>query len=340
MISDTNGQLLVMEREEIEDEAIETQGEPEAPPRGISPMTRYVLQVAWLIFMLYLLPFFMARSGFYEKRNLSFYSRPLNYAFETPVKDADVLLFGDSTALFGIDPSQMGAALGVTALNLPNTHGSLVVDNDLPLRRYLAKNRPPRLIVFYFAPWDFDYGHVNLDAIHIFEGEELLARQGTFREIFAFVRKKPVEGFLFPLRFYADSLQFLSHRISHEGQEETLARTHGYVDNVDVTTLAEPCTFPPLLLDNIRFSWVKDLAEKYRTPQTDVMFFVAPVPSCTNVDEVLHHDYAQLPAAPPAQMAPKDFVHDVRYIHPHMNTVPVLTGRLIDAVRPRLAARK
>lgn len=300
-------------------------------------MARYILLVCAVNLILYLIPFFVARSAFYEHRSLSYYSRPLNYAFETPVRNADVVLFGDSTVLLGVDPSQMAAALGANVVNLPNTHGSLMVDNDLALRRYLASNLPPKLIVFYFAPWDFDYGNAPFDAAPVFEGEELLARQGTIPEIIAFTRRHPADTALFPLRFYANIGQFLSHKVSHQGQEETLAATHGHIENTDSSVLADPCSFPPLLLDNVRFDWVKELAAKYSSSRTRILFFVAPVPSCTNVAALLDKHYDRLPAGPPVQLPPAEFVRDIRYIHPHPDAVTQLTRNLTDAVRPALA---
>lgn len=300
-------------------------------------MTRYLLKVFFVVSVLYLVPFALVRTDFYAHRSLSFYSRPLNYAFQTPVKDADVVLFGDSTVLLGVDPSQMSSDLGVTVLNLPNTRGSLMVNDDLPLRRYLSRNRAPKLIVFYLAPWDFDYGNTPFEAIPVFEGEEVLAAQGTFKEIASFARKHPADAALFSLRFYADSWEFLMHKVSHSGQEETLAATHGHIENTDPSVLASPCNFPPLLLYNIRFDWVKALGEKYATPQTKVLYFVAPVPSCSNVSLLLNHRYDALPAALPVVMPPETFVRDIRYIHPHPDAVPQITRNLTDSVRSAIA---
>ncbi len=311
--------------------------EPLTPIEARRAMTRYLLTVLLVVSVLYLVPLALVRTEFYAHRSLSYYSRPLNYAFQTPVKDADVILFGDSTVLLGINPSQMSSDLGVTVLNLPNTHGSLMVNDDLPLRRYLSHNRPPKLIVFYLAPWDFDYGHTSFEAIPVFEGEEVLAAQGTFKEIASFAAKHPADAALFSLRFYADSWEFLMHKVSHAGQEETLASTHGHIENTDPSVLASPCTFPPVLLDNIRFEWVKALGEKYTSPQTRVLYFVAPVPSCTNVSVLLNHRYDALPAALPVLLPPETFVRDIRYIHPHPDAVPQITRNLSDSVRSAIA---
>jgi hypothetical protein len=301
-------------------------------------MPLYLLQVVCVMLLLYVAPFFIARSTFYEHHNLSFYSRPLTYGYQTAGENADVVLFGDSTALLGIDPSQISGELGLKVVNLPNTHGSLIVNDDRVLQRYSERNRPPKLIVFYFAPWDFDYGHVPLEATPVYEGEELLMRQGTAGQILSFVARHPYEGIQFPLRFYEDSFEFAMHKVSHQGQEQRLAATHGHIDNTDVSVLSDPCSFPQLLLDNVRFDWVKALGEKYTSPTTRVLYFVAPVPACSNLSTLLAKGYAQLPAALPAQMPPETFVRDIRYIHPHPDAVPRITHNLTEAVRSALAS--
>ena len=176
-------------------------------------MIRYLLTVFGVMGFLYAAPFFLVRSGVYDRINPSFYARPLNYAFTTPIHDADVVLFGDSTALLGIDPSQMASSLGVKVVNLVNTQPSLVVNDDLTLRRYLASNQPPKLIVFYFAPWDFDYGHTDFNARPTYEGQELLLRQGTRDELLAFAKKHSEDAGIFPLRFWATASELMLHRV-------------------------------------------------------------------------------------------------------------------------------
>ena len=303
-----------------------------------STMLRYLLTVFAVMAVMYTAPLILVRSGAYDAVNPSVFARPLNYAFATGVENADVVLFGDSTALLGIDPSQMSSDLGVKVVNLVNTQPSLVVNDDLTLRRYLGSNRPPKVIVFYFAPWDFDYGHTDFHARPTYEGEELLLRQGTWSELTAFLRKHPDEGGIFPLKFYATALEMTLHRVSHRNQNGQLAATHGHIDNMDAAVLSAPCRFTPLLLENIRFDWVRSLGEKYASPQTRILFYVAPVPACANVSSVLDRGYRELPAAPPMQEPPGFFSNDVRYVHPLPFAVPQITQNLTDAVRPMLAA--
>ncbi len=308
------------------------------PSEDGKQMLRYLLTVSGVMAVLFIIPFFLAKSALYDRVNPSFYAKPLNYAFETAGENADVLIFGDSTALLGVNPSLMSSDLGVKVLNLVNTQPSLIVNDDMSLRHYLKANRPPKLIVFYFAPWDFDYGHADFNSRPTYEGEELLFRRGTRQELIAFVRKHPQEALLFPLKFYGTAWKFTLHHVPQPNLDAQLRATRGHVDNTDPTILRAPCNFPQYLIDNVRFSWVHDLGERYRAAGTKVLFYVAPVPACANVAAVVGHPYNQLPANPPKQLPPELFMNDVRFIHPRPAAVSQLTRNLTDAVRPVLAS--
>jgi hypothetical protein len=330
---------LVVEETIIEEETIRDAPSSDSTA-GEQGMLRYLLTVLGVMAVLYLAPFFLARSPLYDRVNPSFYAKPLNYAFETAGENADVILFGDSTALLGIDPSQMSSALGVKVLNLVNTQPSLVVNDDMSLRHYLKANRPPKLIVFYFAPWDFDYGHNDFNSRPTYEGEELRLRHGTSQEMLSFARRRPREVILFPLKFYGTAWQFTMHHVPQVNQMAQLRATRGHIDNTDPSIMRAPCQFPQYLIDNVRFAWVHDLGERYRTAGIQVLFYVAPVPACENVAAVIGRPYDQLPASPPKRIAPEFFMNDVRFVHPRSFAVPELTRNLIDAVRPVLASSR
>src|SRR5271168_5144205 len=162
-------------------------------------LARYLLVFFAVPLTLYLLPLIALRIPGFERWGGSTYGPALDFGFRSPGQDADVVIFGDSSALYGIDPVQMSAALGVKVINLPNTAGSLPVTGDLALRRYLSTNKKPQLLVFYFAPWGLNYTHEESSAI--FEGEEMLIRNGTWSEIFAFAKNHRTQSLVFPFQF-------------------------------------------------------------------------------------------------------------------------------------------
>ena len=192
---------------------------------------RYLLSMSVLLLVMYCVPFYVVRRADFDAMANTPYSIPLNSAFQIAGENADVVLFGDSTVLHGIDPSQMSQELGVKVINLPNTGATLRVMDDLSLRRYLAGNRPPRLLVLYFAPWDMDYMHTELP-IGTYEGREVLAHQGTAAEILTYVRSHPAESLEFPFQFFLANSSWkavIKRPYGYAGAEA--ARTQGHLSN-------------------------------------------------------------------------------------------------------------
>jgi hypothetical protein len=301
---------------------------------------RYLFSLSIFLLAMYCFPLYMVRRADFDARSNSPYSLPLNYAYKMAGQNADVVLFGDSTLLHGVDPSRMSEELGLKAINLPNTGATLRVMDDLSLRRYLEVNRAPRLIVFYFAPWDMDYMHTELP-IGTYEGREVLAHQGTAAEIFAYVRRHPLDSLQFPFQFYlanSSLMTILKRPYAYAGVE--VARTQGHLSNPASNELSAGCEFWAPSVKDLRFDSVKSLGAKYGSPQTQILYFIAPVPGCRNAAAVVNRLYSELPATPPRELATGMFRGSAMYLHPSAAAVPVVTDQLVEAVRPLLEPAK
>src|ERR1700761_2883798 len=158
---------------------------PEIETSGTTRGAAFVRFLAWLLLpplIVYLAGFALVCLPAYEQWSGSKWAPTLEYAFQTAGQNADVVIYGDSTALYGVDPLQMEKDLGLKVINLPNTMGSLPVVDDLSLKQYLAHNRPPKIIVFYMSSWNLNYMHPW--GPRLFEGEEMLLRHGSWSQIF------------------------------------------------------------------------------------------------------------------------------------------------------------
>src|ERR1700761_1688635 len=237
----------------------------------------------WLIIpplIVYALGFILVRMPGYERWGGSQWGPILDYAFQTANQNADVVIFGDSSALFALDPIQMGDNLRLKVINLPNTIGGLPVIGDMALERYMARNRPPKLIVFYFCAWDLDYQHVS--GTRLFEGEEMLARHGSWSQIARFGLLHPKEVFYFPFRIYSSvGFSTLKHLLDTRGSSSVVARSHGHIANYfTAPPLASDCTFPSSVIAEHKSASVQALMAKFSTAQTATMLYLAPVPRC------------------------------------------------------------
>ena len=307
-------------------------------------LVRFLVCLVALPLCLYLLPVALIRLPGYIYWAGSRLSPTLDYSFTTAGQNPDVVIFGDSSALHGIAPLQMSEALGLKVIDLPNTGSSLPVVDDLPLRYEMSVNSPPRLIVFYFTPWELDYMHHETP--HLFEGEEMLLRHGSLGEIVAFVSKHPILSAEFPLQVYANGPKAALLAALHHDQRSTLvASNRGYIESPDVSAgglrelsnLASTCKLPPDVLDQNGQLSVRSLISKYKSPKTKVLVFMAPIPDCKHASDVAGRQYSGVSAAAPRVMPATLFRDDGFYIHLDASAVPEATAALTASVQQALA---
>jgi hypothetical protein len=309
---------------------------------GMKSQDAFRRYLAWLIIpplLGYMLGFVLVRMPGYERWGGSAWGPTLDYAFQTGSQNADVVIFGDSSALFAVDPVQMGAKLGLKVINLPNTIGGLPVLGDMALKRYLAQNRPPKIILFYFCAWDLDYARAA--GTRLFEGEEMLARHGSLSQIVRFAVAHPSELFYFPFRVY-NSLgpTSLRHWLDSRGKIPEVAASLGHVRNsLYFPPLSNDCTIPASNIAQQRDASVRSLMVKYASPQTRTMLYLAPAPGCQNAGALQSAVTENLPTPPPAVFPPGDFTSDGYYAHLLPEAVPQATDLAVAAVQSYLESK-
>ncbi len=257
------------------------------------------------------------RAFSFERWGLSKWGPVLQYSFDAR-QDADVLIFGDSSAFLGIEPKSINSGLKVKSLVLPNTIGSLPITGEISLQSYLARNRPPKLLVLYFTAWDLDYRQTAGSRV-LFEGEEMLLHNGSWQEIFAFARHHPLELLAFPIRFNSTlGLSLLRKAVRQSKREEETSEALGHVDYAEpYPPLPSGCAYPPDLLSSSADASVKALIRRYTTSQTEVLVYLAPMPDCQGASVIsTRQPLSLLRVAPPAVLPAANFAADGLYAHP------------------------
>lgn len=323
--------------------------EIDTPPRTGTPDTalppprkrflRYLLLLLLIPAIFYPFPFLIATSASYEHWSTSQWGPMLEYAYSTQPQNADVVIFGDSTAFIGIDPRILNEKLGVRSLVLPDTVGSIPVTGDLPLRTYLAHNRPPHLLVLYFSAWNLDFAHIA--KFRLFEGEEMLLRHGSRHEIVDFTLHHPTELLVFPFRLYSTfGPKMITAALHHVNREQSTVQALGHADFTAAFPLLEPsCVIPADYLTDTGSASVQALVRRYTTPETRVMVYIAPVPDCTNSAAVTRRVFPALHAASPQALPAPDFAGDAYYAHVLPPFVRASTLQLANALERDLSGR-
>jgi hypothetical protein len=253
----------------------------------------------------------------------------LDHSYNLAGTDADIVIFGDSSALYGIDTPRLSAALGVKAINLPQSIGSIVVNGDIPLRRYLAQNKPPQLIVFYFTPWDLDFGAVNDP--RIYEGTEQLLRHGAMPELLHMLRTRPTNLLTFPLMFYRAGSSITQLWVP--GVQEIAIPRNGFQPYPKALygPLPANCVLPSSVLNKTSDRSLQQLLKNFRHNGTEIIPVLGPIPQCKDADRVL----ARLGPALTVMPA-KVFADDKYFAHILSTQTDVSTDRLAAILRPHL----
>lgn len=308
---------------------------PEHPAPG--RLARYLLLVLLIPLIFYPLPFFIATSPNYEHWSTAQWGPMLEYAYDPTPKNADVVIFGDSSAFIGIDPKILNAKLGIHSLVLPDTIGSIPVTGDAPLRTYLLHNSPPKLLVLYFSAWNLDFSHIA--KVRQFEGEEMMLRHESWSEIAHFALHHPTEMLQFPFRLYSTfGPKMISAALHHVNRERNTAASLGHADYNDASypPLKPDCKIPQTYATQTGTVSTEELVRRYSTAQTRVLVYLAPVPQCLNAEKIAPGGYPNLYAQAPALLPAPTFAGDVDYAHILPAYVPSSTALFANWLAPKL----
>lgn len=112
------------------------------------------------------------------------------YKYFVKNQKAEILLVGDSSLLYGVEPDVVEKVSHRSVYNYGIVGPVFAFDPEQVIDHYLARNERPKAIVVYISPWD----QVEPGAIHdeIWFPAGLAALQhGTAKEVFAVLRARP-----------------------------------------------------------------------------------------------------------------------------------------------------
>ena len=315
--------------------------EPEIAPhvtssRAESSARRYFAIAIAICLLVYVFPFAALRSGWNPRWLLSYWGSVIDVTYQNQHQDADVVIFGDSTAATNFDPAQMTRDLNMKVIVLPNVSTSLPVTGYSPLEQYLQTNKKPRLIIFYLSGWDLDFMHNPFTHI-VEEGEEMLLLHGSRADVLKYARSKPRQILMFPLHFYAtsnrfgDLLYFRSHEVPEMNQGHIVLLSHP-------TPMKSDCEFTMAgsASNAAADASVREGVAEFTTPGTQTMVFVSPLPDCKRVDELRSVKHPGL-AMPPVQVLPPErFRDDGWQAHMLSSAIAPSTAYLETSIREAL----
>lgn len=202
-------------------------------------------------------------------------------------RKCDVLIFGDSTAMTGINPDVVERNTGFRTCNISVTNAVLAVTGNLTLNHYLQHNPQPRVLLVQLSPDSFQSENHGWRRTIYAEGLLELLRHGNREDARRILLHHPQEAIAFAgyaagfSAFYG--IKDVWFHLTHLRPEEDLITVHNgfFTPPAPPRTSCDPATS---IADSSRGDYPRILVDEYRSQYASrsglVLVNVAPIPSC------------------------------------------------------------
>jgi hypothetical protein len=253
---------------------IDSSGEaafPDADRRG----QWYVITVVLLpvLFLISSIP--IVRSDVFPTESGDPFVMYSDYPFSLKHVDCEVVIFGDSTAATGIDPTVIEKITGFKSCSIAESQSIFEILGPYALDTYLRNNAPPKYIVMQFSP------EVLTRDKEIFwpEGFTVLFRKKSVLAALPTVARHPVHFYNFAL--WAIKSKVRAMREPPEDFGNMNAIFHAKRGLIILPKPPETRCALHSSPASPSYSWVQRLRNTYSSDVTHVVIDVAPVPECT-----------------------------------------------------------
>jgi hypothetical protein len=227
-------------------------------------------------------------SDFFMRHGASVWVQSNDAVFSMRDRRCDVLIFGDSTAMTGIDPAVVERNTGLKTCNISVTNSVLAVTHNLTLDSYLKNNPRPRILLIQLSPDGFQPESNSWDQTVYPEGLLELLRHGPPSQSRHILYTHPREAIAFAgyaagFTIYGIAKEAWFHATNMRPAEDAVAIRNGFfTPPAPPSTSCEPgATFSnPRAGGNFPRSLVNQFQEDYASRSSVVLVNVAPIPAC------------------------------------------------------------
>ena len=208
--------------------------------------------------------FLTAQQGAYSDRNRS----------------CDVLIFGDSTTIAGLDPRIINEDTQLSACNIGVPNVTLLSLGTRTLDGYLARNRRPKYLILQFNALNFRKIPTGNPADANIEGLLPLLRNEGVGAVAAYMVKSP--DTLIGLMHYTYYWGVLNIRdkLRHKRQADVFTKETGAYMILPVPPLQACPSYDPLPVNSKSLQWIQQLRERYSSAADHLIINAAPTSFC------------------------------------------------------------
>ncbi len=313
--------------------------EREKPSETASAPTRqraylYLLPVVLAPLLLFVLAFVITPSDWFVARSNSQYLANFGYGATLHNENCQVLLYGDSSAMVGLDPSAIQAHTGLTACNIAEFEGMTQVSNTLLVDRFLEHNPRPRFIVFMYTPEDLRNPH-TWDGVSTFEATSFMVRHERNLHTAWVLATHPASTFAWAEQGLRMAVQRLRGKPFAPSVYRLRSDTRGQL----VMNFPTPTDCDAVHRDVAPDpAWVGALRSKYAVAGTTVLVDATPTASCdVSLPFYRQHLAGIVDNSPYSPIALDSYTDDGR-LHANARGSQRLSGLVADQILAHLAA--
>ncbi len=228
-------------------------------------------------------------SNFFLHHGASVWVKANDAVFDMRERDCDVLIFGDSTAMTGIDPDLLASLTGFRVCNIAVTNAVLAVTGTLTLDRFLGVNAKPRILLFQLAPDGFEPSRDTWHRTIYAEGMLEALRHGDPRTSRLLLLSHPRESIAFAGYAVGFGAWYVLRQawfhIAHRQLEEDsiLVRNGFFTPPGPARTFCTPPdsrVFPDQQSSRFSRDLISGFQHRYAGQAAIVLVNVAPIPAC------------------------------------------------------------
>jgi hypothetical protein len=206
----------------------------------------------------------------------------IDYPYSVSGKSYDVVIYGDSSAMFGIDPVLVSDQIHVSTVNLSQTRGVLIIDGEKSLDAFLASNGKPKLLVLAVSPDSVSLDRDSPEHLTI-DGWYAMVRRSSPNQIARNFAAHP--RMMFALWSETLHQEFLTTGFLKRQYKKSWSQlqTHsGYFSYPVTNNTLRSCQNPgPDELDKLHLhSYLNHFKSKYIDSGYSTAIFFTPVPDC------------------------------------------------------------
>jgi hypothetical protein len=211
------------------------------------------------------------------------YVQVLDYPFSLEHVDCDILIYGDSAAMTGLDPGTIEQQRHLKTCNIAQMRPVIALLGTLPVDHYLSRNKAPKYLVIQMSPETFYFDH-GWEKVSTFEPITLLLRQRSGAITYWELAKHPLQTFRFAKTALMD--RYLPDRKVVTAYEQSYSHTvSDYYKTRGLLSIPKPpasrCQYGEFAFDfPVDTKWIEDVRNKYSARGIKVLVNVSAVPEC------------------------------------------------------------